>query len=60
MVPLLTVLWRATVTNLLNPKIVLFYLAFPPQFVDPDSESAGVQLLVLGLLFVWWGWWSTR
>ncbi|BCJ68814.1 LysE family translocator [Polymorphospora rubra] len=51
-VPLRTVLWRATVTNLLNPKIVLFYLAFLPQFVDRERGGTGVQLLVLGLLFV--------
>ena len=42
---------QGVVTNVLNPKVALFFLAFLPQFVDPARGGAGLQVLALGLLF---------
>jgi threonine/homoserine/homoserine lactone efflux protein len=38
--------------NLLNPKIVLFFMTFLPQFVRADDPHAAAQLITLGLLFI--------
>ncbi|HET6765653.1 MAG TPA: LysE family translocator [Longimicrobiaceae bacterium] len=42
---------QGMVTNLLNPKVALFFLAFLPQFVRADRGSVAAQLVGLGLLF---------
>ena len=38
-------------TNVLNPKVALFFLAFVPQFIDPDAPDKVTSFLLLGLLF---------
>lgn len=40
---------QALATNLMNIKVILFYLAFVPQFVSPALGAAGSQTLVLGI-----------
>ncbi|MEV6941108.1 LysE family translocator [Streptomyces sp. NPDC051172] len=41
--------WQGAVTNLLNPKVILFNVAFLPQFVDPGLGHVREQFLVFGL-----------
>ncbi|MDR2710358.1 MAG: LysE family translocator [Burkholderiales bacterium] len=47
----LTLFTRGLFANAVNPKVILFFLAFLPQFVEPARSHAGLQLALLGLIF---------
>ena len=54
-VSLSRVFWQGALTDVLNPKVAMFFLAFLPQFVEADAPHKAFAFLVLGLIFIFNG-----
>ena len=53
--PLSRVFWQGALTDVLNPKVAMFFLAFLPQFVDAVAPHKPFAFLTLGLIFIFNG-----
>ena len=50
--PIKSLFMQGFLTNVLNPKVVLFFLSFFPQFVDPHAVHKAAAFLALGVVFI--------
>jgi threonine/homoserine/homoserine lactone efflux protein len=49
---LATIYRQSVIGNMLNPKVTLFFLAFLPQFVNSQAGHVGMQMAILGAIFM--------
>ena len=49
--PYRTLFFQGFLTNILNPKVAIFFLAFVPQFIAADAPSKALAFIVLGFIF---------
>ena len=47
-----TIIWQSIVASMTNPKTILFFLSFLPQFVNTNTTSVTPQLLLLGSIYM--------
>ena len=51
-IDLLKIYKQGALTNMLNPKVAVFFMAFIPQFISADSPNKGLSFFFLGFVFI--------